>query len=136
MPANESSLRFYFMRRLKIKVVYQKCIFQKYWKKLLVESKKNTFNYVLNTNRISTHWRFIEKSRWWSYQLQLKAHYIWLHPKLNINISILETLTASKGKCSILVYLPFQLHNIIVQLLLACLKKGLHLLHVSEMFIH
>ena len=37
MPVNKSSLRFYLMGRCYIKVIYQKCVFFKYWKRLLVK---------------------------------------------------------------------------------------------------
>ena len=52
MPANESSMRVYFKERFHTKVVYEKYIFYKYWKGLLV--KKNA-NYASTPTQINIY---------------------------------------------------------------------------------
>ena len=42
MPAKE------FQGKFDDKVVYQKCVFQKYWKELLLKNKKNYFQLCIN----------------------------------------------------------------------------------------
>ena len=57
MLAKELSLRVYFIKRFNTKVVYQKCVFKRYWKGLLVKNKKNAVIYISTTNRINTYGR-------------------------------------------------------------------------------
>ena len=61
MPANELSLRVYFMERFDNKVVYQKCVLYLYWKQLLAKDKKNTVSYASTTNQIKIYWRLFKK---------------------------------------------------------------------------
>ena len=51
MPTKDSSFRVSFMGTCNSKVVYQKWVFYKYCKRLLVENKKITLRYSWTTNQ-------------------------------------------------------------------------------------
>ena len=138
MPVNESSLRVYLMRRCHSKVIYRKCvIFYKHWKQSLVKRllvKKllsilhrlqikqiNVEDYILKNTSICS-----------SYQSQLKAYYILLHPNNPWNLLkqwLVRTVDAQ-------LYPIFYFCSIMTtQLLLTSLKSELQLWTVSELGI-
>ena len=49
------------MRRFNSKVVYQKYVSKKLWKRLLVKNKKITVNCASTKNRVNTYGRFKKK---------------------------------------------------------------------------
>ena len=94
------------MIKLFIKNVFFKNIGKNYcWK-----TKKITTNYASTTNQINIYWRFFLKQKLSSYQLQLKAYYILLHPKLEVNFCTFwntNWLKMYMHNCT----LSFRIHN-------------------------
>ena len=139
MPVNKSSLRVYLMRRSHSKVViYQKCvIFYKYCKELLVKrllvKKLLSILHRLQIKQINVEdYIFKNTSICLSYQSQLKAYYILLHPKKPWNL--LKSWLAQKVHDRL--YPIFLFCSIITtQLLSTSLKSELQFWPVSELGI-
>ena len=101
MPANELPLRVYFMERFDCKVIYQKCVFKKYWKPKLIKIKKTYCQLCIDYELNKYIWKIFKKFKVFFIPVAIESLLYLHHP----------TLSSSKSTCSIVPCPSFQFHN-------------------------